>query len=315
MNSIADSTPTVIPSCLPKTSSTTERTEQIAHVLETWLRTRLETSAIEWLAGQSEKVSQGDRKGLFLSFGLVPRKTGKSDLNLTPEELQTAHKVRPGWHPEAWSVDQAARTWLILQWPHRTAEELLSVLDPLFNAGEVRELVALYSALPLLPYPEAHQQRCEEGIRSNIRSVLFAIVYDNPFPAENLCNNSWNQLVLKTLFNDISLSGIWAVDQRNNPELVDMLLDFAEERQAAGRQVPLDLWRPMVRFLNARATHKLQQLLESGTPDQQRAAFLTLVESNSGTIALDGPASASSLRNEWETGKLNWELLVPRTVS
>ena len=61
----------------------------------------------------------------------------------------------------------------------------------------MNELVALYSALPLLAYPEAWVHRCTEGIRSNIGPVLEAIMIANPYPSENLSEAAWNQVVLK----------------------------------------------------------------------------------------------------------------------
>jgi hypothetical protein len=289
------------------------RSRLVREVLEGWLSTRLDDSAKEWLTTQSAKVASGDRRTLFLAFGLVPRKTGKGDLRLNADELAEASRARAGWHPHNWSVDQAARSLLVLTWPHERAEDLTSVLDPLFNAGEVRELVALFSALPLYPFPEAHRARCEEGIRTNIRAVLLAITYDNPYPAEVLGDNSWNQLVLKALFNDVSLSGLHGVDDRHNASLVEMLLDFAEERHAAGRLVPLDLWRPIGPCLTDRARQKLEVLLTTGEAYQQKAAYLAL-RGVGGDDAKTLRSRFPELEQQVESGVVTWEKLVPRST-
>lgn len=224
------------------------RTSEIADLLESWLATRLDPAALTWLRDRLQMVAQGDRKTLFLSFGLTSRKTGKADLALTAAELGTARALRPGWSPERWSIDQAARTLLVLRYPSDDVASYVATLDQLFAAGEVHELVALYQALPLYPHPEAFQLRCAEGQRTHMQAVFTAIAHHNPYPAEQLGDDPWNQLVLKALFLGLPLDPILGLDDRANPKLVQMLRDFAAERKAAGRTVSEDLWRCVREF-------------------------------------------------------------------
>ncbi len=247
-------------------------------LLSAWLQQRLPAAGQTWLEEKLDAVRTGDRKTLFLSFGLVPRKLGKADLNLTPTELKSASSSRPGWDPRFWTVDQAARTLLVLKFGVDSAEGLVSVLDQLFAAGEVQELIALYQGLPLYAHQPAHQLRCAEGMRTNIPAVFTAIAHRNPFPSEQLTDDQWNQLILKSLFIGVSLDQIVGIDRRTNAKLAAMLTDFARERRAAGRPVPLELWRCVAPFASDAALGELEQALKSGRPDERTAAALALTQ-------------------------------------
>ena len=138
----------------------------VADQLQRWLSSRLDAAALSWLDDRLAAVATGDRKALYLAFGLAVRKTGKADLNLTAAELEEAFQVRPGWNPRGWTVDQAARVLLVLRYPAGDATQFVEMLDQLFAAGEVHELMALYQGLPLYPHQPALSLRCAEGIRT-----------------------------------------------------------------------------------------------------------------------------------------------------
>ena len=137
-----------------------------------WIASRVEPAALAWLDERTAAIAAGDKKTLFLGFGMVPRKVGKSDAALTDAEVAQAEASRPGWNPRDWSLDQLARAFLVLNFPANDTAAYVSTLDQLFQAGEVGELVSLYQALPLLPNPISHVLRTAEGIRSNIKSKM-----------------------------------------------------------------------------------------------------------------------------------------------
>ena len=248
----------------------------IADLLQSWLQSRLDPVAGTWLTDKLQAAAAGDRKSLFLSFGLTARKTGKDDLQLTPEELTAATRVRPGWNPQAWTIDQAARVLFLLRYPSLVETEYVSTLDQLFAAAEVHELLALYQGLPLYPHQSAFQLRCAEGQRTNIPAVFRAIAHANPFPCEQLNEAQWNQLILKSLFIGVALDPIVGLDQRANASLARMLLDFARERRAAGRPIPPELWRCVGPFADDAAIDMLQNVLTTGTDIERQAATLAL---------------------------------------
>jgi len=247
-----------------------------ADCLRTWLAQRLPAGPSKWLDDQCAKVVAGNVQTLFLAFGLVPRKTGKADLALTSTELAQAAEARPGWYPRDWSVDQAARTLLLLQLPAPDAAAYVGTLDQMFAAGEVGELVALYQALPLLPHPAAHVWRARECVRTNMKAVFTALAHHNPYPSEQLDEASWNQLILKCLFVGVALDPVVGIDERSNAILTRMLTDYAHERWAAKRMVLPELWRPVGHHADDVAVADLEKVLTTGTTIERQAAVLAL---------------------------------------
>ena len=254
----------------------TSLTSRLTELLHSWIASRVDTAALAWLDDRAAAIATGDKKVLFLGFGMVPRKVGKADVTLSDAELAQAETARPGWNPCGWSLDQLARTFLVLSFPSEDASLYVQTLDQLFQAGEVGELVSLYQALPLLSNPASHVLRTAEGIRSNIKSVFCAIAHQNPYPAEQLNDEQWNQLVLKCLFIEVPLDRLIGVDRRANAKLMTTLIDFAHERRAAHRPIPLDLWRCVGPFADERALDDLRLVLTTGSPLEQQAAVLAL---------------------------------------
>lgn len=279
--------------------------ERIDKVINGWLNSRLDPVSMAWVRERQQVVREGDKRGLYLAFGMVPRKAGKSDLALTETERSSADQARPGWDATGWTVDQAVRTLLILSFPSPEPASFVATLDQLFGTGEVHELVALYQTLPLLPHPTAHVLRAAEGIRTNIPAVFQAVAHHNPYPAEQFSEDQWNQMVLKCQFIGVPMSGVVGLDERANARLASMVTDFIHERQAAKRPVPPELYRCVGRFADTRALADLEQLLSTGSPVQQRAAALALSEC-AAPQAKQILSSRPSLASDVSLGKIHW---------
>jgi hypothetical protein len=250
--------------------------QPIIDVLHSWLGPRLDPEAQTWLTDRCRTVAGGDKKTLFLSFGMASRKAGKDDLALTAEEIFAAAKARPGWDPIGWTIDQTARMLLVLSYPAPEAAAFVAVMDQMFAAGEVHELVALYQGLPLYPHQPAFQLRCAEGLRTNMKSVFCAIAHRNPYPSEQFTDDQWNQLVLKSLFIGVPLDPIVGLDRRANAKLAKILVDFAEERWAAKRPVSPELWRCVGPVADAKGLAALERVLTTGNDMERQAAVLAL---------------------------------------
>lgn len=249
-------------------------------LLQNWLAEQISADAQSWLQSKSELIAQGANKRVFFTtFSSVPRYTGKNDLKIPPEDFATIEEIRPGWSPGHWSVDQAARTILVLSVPQDNPEQYLSTLEQVFQAADVGELVALYQALPLLPYSEQFRKRAAEGIRSNMTAVFDAVALKNPYPAQYFDNTAWNQLVLKALFVGSPLAPIVGLDSRTNPQLTRMLIDYAHERWAAGRTVSPELWRAVGKIDNSANITDLERVLAISATEQQAAAALACASS------------------------------------
>ncbi|TAE33991.1 MAG: hypothetical protein EAZ91_01390 [Cytophagales bacterium] len=194
---------------------------------------------LPWLQTQANTYAQGQTNAVFYRvFTAMPRFTGKAPVVLSDDiqaELETA---RPGFQIVNWTMDRLARVWWLLQYPTTDREAYVRGIGELFRSAEMNELVALYSALPLLAFPDEWRFQATEGIRNNIADVQTAIMLHNPYPAEHLDEAAWNQLVLKAFFTDKDVAEITGLHARNNPRLQATLRDYAAERRAAGRSLP-----------------------------------------------------------------------------
>jgi hypothetical protein len=247
-------------------------------LLEQWLKARVPNDAAAWLDKTAQSLRQGSDRDFYIAISLVSRKIGKSDLNLSPAEMAQADKARPGWDPRDWSLDQAARVYLLLA-PGSDGETFSRRLDQLCITADIGELVAFYSGLPLYPDQPRHVLRTAEGIRTNMKAVFEAIAHRNPYPSEQLAEDPWNQLVLKSLFIGISLDPIVGLDKRANPKLARILCDYAHERWSAGRPVSPELWRCVGPHARGEMLSDLGRVLEKGTEPERQAAALALATS------------------------------------
>ncbi|MDO8993477.1 MAG: EboA domain-containing protein [Daejeonella sp.] len=247
-------------------------------------RSNLSPDTWTWL---SENLSSDDSRQINTAFAVMSRKTGKSVIQISKDLISKVDHVKPGFTVENWTMDKLGRLCLLLHLNPSDQEKYIKTIENLFLAAEVSELVALYSSLPVLAWPDCWKLRCAEGIRSNIGLVLEAIMYHNPYPEKYLDEKAWNQLILKAFFTDKDIIQIPGIDERANAELALTLTDYAHERWAAKRKINPFLWRFASKFLDEGLIHDLQKVLFEGSLREKQAAALTLVQS--------GSASASEL--------------------
>lgn len=242
--------------------------------LQLWLDRRLDPPGAQWLRECASSLEgAGTDRDLYRWVSLVSRKLGKAPLALDGAELAVAAQARPGWDPSAWTIDQAARLRLLLA---TDSDAFVHRLDQLCATADVDELVAFYRGLPVYPDAPRHRQRAAEGLRSNMKVVFEAVAHRNPYPAEQLPEDAWNQMVLKALFVGSTLDPIVGLDRRANATLARMLGDYAHERWAAGRSISPELWRCVGPFASGRLLGDLERVLEAGTPVERAAAVLAL---------------------------------------
>lgn len=234
----------------------------ITDLIYSWLERNVDRAGLNWLDEKRSQIAQGASvKVFFTAFSATPRYTGKKSLQLTPSDLQAAANARKGWFPIDWSVDRAARILLVLSLPQDDESKYLQTLEQVFTAADIRELVALYQALPLLSYPERLKARAAEGVRSNMTDVFNAVALQNPYPAEYFNNLAWNQMILKALFIGSPLHLIQGLDRRANPELAKMLVDYARERKAANRSISPELWELVKPFADVTTLANTEQAI------------------------------------------------------
>ena len=232
----------------------------------------------------------------------------KQPLDLTDTEKEQADNLRSGFDPSAWTVDQTCRILLILTLPHHDPTTLVDTLRKLFETAEMDELVALYASLPLLPFPEQHQARASEGIRTNIAKVFDAVALQNPYAKDYFEEGAWNQMVLKAIFMDRPIYKIQGLAERANPKLTQMLSDFAHERWAAERSTSPELWRPVGAQVNSSVLKDLERLFRDPDVLQRQAAALICHQTDL-SEAKELLKEHSDLQKEIARSDLTWDTL------
>ena len=286
--------------------------EEVKNSITAIIRGHLSPETWSWLAEKSILGNQSAQQ-LNIAFVSIPRKTGKDIIRHTIQQKETLSLARPHFTIDGWSIDRLCRVWLLLHIDPGKRDHYVQAIENLFLAAEMNELVALYSSLPVLHYPESWAYRCTEGIRSNIGIVLEAIICNNPYPSEQLSEAAWNQLVMKAFFTDKPIHKIIGLDQRANKELADMLWDYANERWAALRTVNPQLWRCIGKFIDAKIFPGIQRIYHSPDAIEREAAALAC-------YASDYPAAKellnqnSSLKSQIESGQLSWDTLAKKLM-
>ena len=253
---------------------------KIRTFLERLLYQQSNSAALEWLDQQRKKIQEGEDRKLFLSISLASRYFESIKLEQGPAEMEEAANVRAGFMPQHWTQLQTARTLLLLNMAHLEEEQFNQVLARLAETADVAEQTAIYAALPLLPYPQALRKRAAEGLRTNMTVVFDAIALHNPYPADFLEENAWNQMVLKAVFMERPLYQIQGADKRANPTLAQMLLDFAHERWAAHRIVTPELWRFTGPYIRKGSFGDMERVSREGTPLEREAVLLACASSS-----------------------------------
>ena len=197
----------------------------------------LDARAADWLAGVLERADEA--RAVDVAFGSAPRRTGRAPLAVGGAFAAAA----PGLASPP-RVDVGARMLICLA----RSDHDPDAPERLLRHADVDEGVAIYRALSLFPEGVRLDAAVARGLRTHATPTFEAIAHANPWPAAHLDEPRWNHLVLKALFVDVALHPIPGLDARANPTLARMLLDFADERRAAGRPVPAELWRCALPF-------------------------------------------------------------------
>ncbi|WP_298711810.1 EboA domain-containing protein [Chitinophaga sp.] len=277
-------------------------------VLADIIQQQISEKGRQWIAAQLEAwQSKGTLQTFNIAFTAAPRFLGRDEISVPP----AAREALLPRSADGYTADRLFRVWWLLQLPVNDEAAYVQAIENLFNAGEMNELTALYGALPFLAFPEAWKLRTAEGVRSNIGSVLEAIMVRNPYPAQYLEEPAWNQLVMKAFFTDKPVHLITGLDERANPELARILRDFSRERRAAARPVPPMLWRLVGPFLNEDNFEDLERAWFSEVHAEREAAALAC-HSSAYPPASKLLESRAGMAAEIQQGLLTWETVAAR---
>ena len=199
----------------------------------------LAPAAMEWLNAEIKRQrGAADERRLAIALGLASRKIGRMPLALTDDEMAAARRLRAGWQPELWAADEVARVLLLIASHHGDDQAFAARVDRLCTTAEVTEYIAYLKGFAIFPAAKLLYGRAREGVRSAITPVFAAIACHNPYPFDHFDADAWNQMIVKAVFNGTPIETIFGLQERRNPEVVQMMRDLISERRAAGRPLP-----------------------------------------------------------------------------
>lgn len=176
-----------------------------------------------------------------------------------------------------WTALDLARVCLLLAAAERLDRAaFIARVEEILRYSDGREQASLLKSLPFLPYPDAWLQHAREACRANTLHVFEAIACGNSYPSRHFDRDSMNQLIMKAVFLGVALRRVVGIDETANAERSRIALDFSEERAAAGRPIPHDLWRLVVMEASERSLSALQSVLRSEHSAARIAAAMAL---------------------------------------
>jgi hypothetical protein len=261
----------------------------------------------QWFRGAiNDVVHASNDRALGVAIGLAPRRLGKADLALTDDDKRRAAALRPGFDPSDWSVDQVARVALMIASHDGSDAAFAARLDGFCSSAELNELIALCRGLPLYPGAALIEPRAREAVRSGMKPVFEAVAHNNPYPGEVFAEDAWNHMVVKALFIGSSLWPIQGLDARGNPHLARMLVDFAQERWAAGRPVSAELWRCVAPHADADGIAALTRAWQSGEGKDRLAIALALQHPAGASVDLPFRDEVRQFKTRLAGEKIGW---------
>jgi hypothetical protein len=141
-----------------------------------------------------------------------------------------------------------------------------------------------------------------------MQPVFEAVAHRNPYPRDHFSNAQWNQMVVKTLFIGSRLAPVQGLDERRNADLARMLVDYADERRAAGRSISPELWRCVAPFAEEKEIATLASILRDGSESESSGAALALAECRSPAAAA-ALAARPDLAAAVEDGRITWNTI------
>lgn len=221
-----------------------------------------------WLEEAVARIRAGDDQAneLAMLSAMARRKMGDCPL---PENLAGLDTPAGPVYLDHWTTADLARAVLILAAMEVTADAGQAAIGFLFRQGDETERAAIARGLALFDDRARLKHLIAEAGRANSLQLVSAVSLRNPYPQAHYTEREFNQLVLKNLFMGQSIAQIMGLEKRANPELSRMCEDYYDERTAAGREVPCDIWLAMGPYASERAEKLMSEHLSHDNPEHR----------------------------------------------
>jgi hypothetical protein len=229
------------------------------------LEERARPEGLAWLREASAAVA-ADATAVRSRFPMVGRKVGREPLDPDADPADV----------HAWTIDDAARTLLLVAMGERAEAELAE----LYRYGDAAERRGLLRALPFLGLGDRGLGLTDDAIRTNDTRLIAAAL--GRYATEHLPDAGYDQAVLKCVFVGVPITGLDGIPERVTPDGARMLAAFVHERVAAGRGVPAEVWTVIDKYPHAEEIAAIEAELDSEFDDRRAAAERALSHRNQG---------------------------------
>ena len=255
--------------------------QEISKFLLSLLKQNTSQNSLDYLRNACRSTkSRKDKNLLFFYFSNLTHFFEKKISRLEKRQIKKANELIKDWMPHHWTLLETSRAYFLLEIPYQDKKEYQSILNEILQTADLQESIALTKALPILPYSHNYLSLGKSILRTNIQPLFESMVHYNPYPVTFFDENTWNQMILKTIFIKVPLYPILHIDSRINKRLKDMLIDFAKECQSAEREVTPELWRCVGPFIEQKDLSFLKAIYTNPYRKDALAAGLALKESN-----------------------------------
>lgn len=232
------------------------------------LERALSPEALAWLDGAATEVRERGPQRLEVLFPQLSRRLGRGRLD--------AERIREGGVDvdlSVWRACDAAGAWLVAE-----VDPPDDLMVDLYLHGDLEERTIVLRTQALRPPSAATVRLLGEVQRTNTGVHVEAGALDSDVVGRALDadvafdRDAFRRMVLKIAFMDLPVWRMFGALDRADAELSRMLIQYATEREAAGRSVWLDTYRFLGRAPVEGALARLLGGLEHGSDPVRLAA-------------------------------------------
>ena len=182
-----------------------------------------------------------------------------------------------------WLQNELARVYLIAEVINQSYEKSnrFKVLYQLYDICDTEGRVACLRALNFVEGVVADGlEMVHDAGRTYLSVLLEAAWCHNLFSSTHMSVEEFRKAVMKSLFCDVSIESFLGIDRAADQELSRRLCEFANEREAAERIVPLAVWRVAAYYPVEGLIARLIGHLEHPNRENRLTAAISLLRAN-----------------------------------
>ncbi|BBM83141.1 EboA domain-containing protein [Candidatus Uabimicrobium amorphum] len=164
------------------------------------------------------------------------------DIKITGEDREKLKNVMANIEFDYWSLEDMIRAAIVKRIQFLPEKDYVEAIEKSYRIADTKEQCSLLKILAISQYREKLAHIAHSCVRTNIPDVLAALCCGNPYPYDYFSTQEFNNMVLKAVFMNISIAKIYGLVQKTNEALSRMANQYIDEREAANRDFPCDLW-------------------------------------------------------------------------